>query len=35
MTPKTQTRNGKNVEKVAVEAQEIKAVLLEQPDSVV
>jgi putative transposase len=32
MTPKNQVRNGKNAEKVAVEAQEIKAVLLEQPD---
>ncbi len=32
MTPKSQIKNGKNAEKVAVEAQEIKAVLMEQPD---
>jgi len=32
MTPKNQAIKGKNPEKVAVEAQEIKAVLMEQPD---
>jgi hypothetical protein len=32
MTPKNQTKDGKSADKVAVEAQEIKAVLMEQPD---
>ena len=32
MTPKNVARNGKSQDKVAVEAQEIKAVLMEQPD---
>src|SRR3954463_5200833 len=32
MTPKKQARNGKSADKVAVEPEEIKAVLMEQPD---
>lgn len=32
MTPKSQAKNGKNADKVAVEAQEIKTVLMEQAD---
>ena len=32
MTPKNQIKGGKNADKVAVEAQEIKAVLMEQAD---
>src|SRR5258706_6361011 len=32
MTPKNQANEKKNTDKVAVEAQEIKAVLMEQPD---